>query len=140
MKDVLHDVRNAVNKVVLPSDAKYPVITEIETNTKTAFSVIIYDPTNESSRSLLIDRVIKLQKIVKTVAGVESADLSAGGSNARQASIGGAGGNATTYDINIIIPEDKLNALGFTLSSIAGTIRGFNLDQPIGNFVLGDKK
>ncbi len=140
VKDVMDDVRNAVNKVVLPSDAKSPVITEIETNTKTAFSVIIYDPTNESSRSLLIDRVIKLQKIVKTVAGVESADLSAGGSNARQASIGGAGGNATTYDINIIIPEDKLNALGFTLSSIAGTIRGFNLDQPIGNFVLGDKK
>ena len=140
VKDVMDDVRNAVNKVTLPTDAKSPVITEIETNTKTAFSVLVYDPTNTSSKSLLIDRAIKLQKIIKTVSGVESVDLSAGGSNGKSASIWGGGGNSTTYDVNIVIPEDKLNALGITLSSIATTIRGFNLDQPIGNFALGDKK
>lgn len=140
VKDVMDDVRNSVSKVILPTDAKSPVITEIETNTKTAFSVLIYDPTNKSSLSLLINRAIKLQKIIKTVSGVESVDLSAGGSNGRSSAIWSAGGNATTYDVNIIIPEEKLNALGLTLSSIAGTIRGFNLDQPIGNFVLGDKK
>jgi multidrug efflux pump subunit AcrB len=77
VKDVMDDVRNAVSKVVLPTDAKSPVITEIETNTKTAFSVLIYDPTNSSSRSFLIDRAIKLQKAVKTINGVESIDLSA---------------------------------------------------------------
>lgn len=77
----MDDVRNSVNKVVFPSDAKSPVITEIETNTKTAFSVLIYDPLNIASRSLLIDRAIKLQKIIKSVSGVESVDLSAGGSN-----------------------------------------------------------
>jgi multidrug efflux pump subunit AcrB len=52
----------------------------------------------------------------------------------------GGGANDTAYDVNIIIPEDKLNSLGLTLSSIASTIRSFNLDQPIGNFALGDKK
>lgn len=51
----------------------------------------------------------------------------------------GGGANDTAYDVNIIIPEDKLNSLGLTLSSIASTIRSFNLDQPIGNFALGDK-
>lgn len=75
----MDDVRNAVNKITLPTDAKSPVITEIETNTKTAFSVLVYDPTNNSSRALLIDRAIKLQKVLKTVSGVESIDLSAGG-------------------------------------------------------------
>ncbi|NRH21231.1 efflux RND transporter permease subunit [Candidatus Gracilibacteria bacterium] len=140
VKDVMDDVRNAVNKITLPTDAKSPVITEIETNTKTAFSVLVYDPTNNSSRALLIDRAIKLQKVLKTVSGVESIDLSAGGAGGRSASIGGGGSNSTTYDVNIIIPEDKLSALGLTLSSIAGVIRSFNLDQPIGNFALGDKK
>ncbi len=140
VKDVMDDVRNSVNKVVLPTDAKSPTITEIETNTKTAFSVLVYDPNNTSSRALLIDRAIKLQKTIKTVSGVESIDLSAGWSNGKSASIWGGGNNTTTYDVNIIIPEDKLNALGLTLSSISNTIRGFNLDQPIGNFALGDKK
>lgn len=140
VKDVMDDVRNAVNKITLPTDAKSPIITEVETNTKTAFSVLLYDPTNTSSRALLIDRAIKLQKILKSVSGVESVDLSAGGAGGRAASIWWGGSNSTTYDVNIIIPEDKLSALGLTLSSIAGTIRGFNLDQPIGNFALGDKK
>lgn len=139
VKDVMDDVRNAVSKVVLPTDAKSPVITEIETNTKTAFSVLIYDPTNSSSRSFLIDRAIKLQKAVKTINGVESIDLSAWGGRGGWPMFGG-GANDTAYDVNIIIPEDKLNSLGLTLSSIASTIRSFNLDQPIGNFALGDKK
>ena len=140
VKDVMDDVRNSVNKVVLPSDAKSPIITEIETNTKTAFSVLIYDPSNKSSQSLLIDRAIKLQKNIKAVNGVESVDLSAGWAGWRSSTIWGGGGNNTAYNVNIIIPEDKLSALGLTLSSIAGTIRWFNLDQPIGNFALGDKK
>lgn len=87
VKDVMDDTRNAVNKIVLPADAKSPIITEIETNTKTAFSVLLYDPMNKSSRSLLIDRAIKLQKIIKAVSGVESVDLSAAGSNGKAASI-----------------------------------------------------
>ena len=140
VKDVMDDVRNAVNKVTLPTDAKTPIITEIETNTKTAFSVLIYDPSNNSSHALLIDRAIKLQKKLKIVDGVESIDLSAGGANGRSAAIAGGWGNAALYDVNIIIPEDRLSALGLTLSSIANTIRSFNIDQPIGNFALGDKK
>ena len=85
----MDDVRNAVNKVTLPTDAKTPIITEIETNTKTAFSVLIYDPSNNSSHALLIDRAIKLQKKLKIVDGVESIDLSAGGANGRSAAIAG---------------------------------------------------
>ncbi|MBX9809537.1 efflux RND transporter permease subunit, partial [Candidatus Gracilibacteria bacterium] len=137
VKDVLDDVRNKVNRVILPADAKSPVITELETDTGRAFSVFIYDPSNQSSRSVLVARAIELQNTVKTVPGIESIDFSAG-INAGPVSAGG--GNETTYDTEIIIPEDKLSSLGLTLSSIANTIRSANLDQPIGNFSLGDKK
>ncbi|MBX9809026.1 efflux RND transporter permease subunit, partial [Candidatus Gracilibacteria bacterium] len=37
VKDVLVDVRNKVNRVILPADAKSPVITELETDTGRAF-------------------------------------------------------------------------------------------------------
>lgn len=65
IKDILDDVRNKVNRVALPIDAKTPVITEIETDTSRAFSVFIYDPTDSATRSVLVARAIELQKAVK---------------------------------------------------------------------------
>lgn len=136
-KDVLDDVRNKVNRVVLPTDAKTPVITEIETDTSRAFSVFIYDMSNTASRSSLLARAIDLQERVETVAGIESVDLSA---SADTSAVSAGWSNESIYDADIIIPQDKLTALGLTLPGIANTIRSANLDQPIGNFSLGDKK
>lgn len=78
-KDVLDDVRNKVNRVSLPTDAKTPTITEIETNTNQAFSVFLYDEQNALSREALISRGITLQRILEKVPGVDSANLSSQG-------------------------------------------------------------
>ena len=137
VKDVLDDVRNKVGSLVLPADAKTPVITEIKTDTGRAFSVFIYDPSGQSSRSVLVARAIDLQNRVKLIPGIESVNLSA---SSDTGPIGGGGNNETTYDAEIIIPSDKLTTLGLTLAGIASTIRSANLDQPIGNYALGDKK
>jgi multidrug efflux pump subunit AcrB len=137
VKDVLDDVRNKVGSVTLPADAKTPVITEIKTDTGRAFSVFIYDPTSTATRSTLVARAIELQQAVKLVPGIESVDLSA---SANTSAVSAGGGNETSYDVEIRIPSDKLASLGLTLSSIAGTIRWANLDQPIGNYTLGDRK
>ena len=136
-KDVLDDIRNKVNRITLPADAKSPVITELETDTGRAFSVFIYDPSNTLSRSYLVARAIDLQNTVKGVPGIESVDLSA---SSDTGPVWGGGWNETTYDVEIIIPEEKLSNLWLTLSSIANIIRSSNLDQPIWNFSLGDKK
>lgn len=61
-KVALDDVRNDVSKVVLPTDAKTPVITEIETNTNQAFSTFIYSDKESVSRAVLTARVIEVQK------------------------------------------------------------------------------
>ena len=74
-KDVMNDVRNHVNRVTLPSDAKTPNITEIETNTNQIFSVFLYDTTNTKSRAVLIDRAKRLQKELEVIPGVDSIDL-----------------------------------------------------------------
>ncbi len=137
VKDVLDDVRNKVGTVTLPADAKTPTITEIKTDTGRAFSVFVYDPSEKATRSVLVARAIELQKYLKLVPGIESVDLSA---SADTGPVGGGGGNETSYDVEIIIPADKLASLGLTLPSIASTIRSANLDQPIGNYALGDKK
>jgi HAE1 family hydrophobic/amphiphilic exporter-1 len=137
VKDVLDDIRNQVGSVLLPTDAKTPTIVEIKTDTGRAFSVFVYDPSGKVTRSVLVARAIELQKRVKLVSGIESVDLS---SSSDAGPIGGGGGNETTYDVEIVIPADKLASLGLTMASIASTIRSANLDQPIGNYALGDKK
>jgi multidrug efflux pump subunit AcrB len=109
----------------------------IKTDTGRAFSVFVYDPTGKATRSVLVARAIELQKRLKLISGIESVDLSA---SADTGPVGGGGGNETTYDAEIIIPSDKLASLGLTLAGIAQTIRSANLDQPIGNYALGDKK
>ena len=67
-KDVVSDVRNAVTRVSLPSDANTPVVTDIETNTDQIFSVFIYNKKNADSRALMIDHAVTLQKELEKVA------------------------------------------------------------------------
>ena len=138
-KDVMNDVRNHVNRVTLPSDAKTPNITEIETNTNQIFSVFLYDTTNTKSRAVLIDRAKRLQKELEVIPGVDSIDLASENLASAGVAVWG-GGDSTTYDVTIVIPKEKLESLGLSLQSIANAIRAVNLDQPIGNFSLWDKK
>lgn len=138
-KIALDDVRNNVNRVQLPTDAKTPVITEIETNANQAFSTFIYSEKNDVSKALLIDRAMELQHAIETLPGIDKVNLSSQSSaNSRSVSMS-QWGNDTTYDVDIIIPKEKLNAMWLTLASITSIIRGYNLDQPIGNFSLGEK-
>ncbi len=134
-KVVLDDVRNNVNKVQLPTDAKTPVITEIETNTNQAFSTFIYSNNDNYSRALLTARAVEVQKELEKLPWIEKVTLSAQG--LMNASVSTSQwGNDTTYDIDIIIPKEKLDAMGLSLATIANTIKSLNLDQPIGNFSL----
>lgn len=137
-KDVLDNVRNNINRIQFPTDAKTPVITEVETNTNQIFSVFVYSKDNSASRALLTERAVELQKKTEGLPGVEKVSLSAQSAQNASVAVGG-GGNDTAYDVDIIIPEDKLNALGLSIGTIASMIRSYNIDQPIGNFSIGDK-
>ena len=137
IKDVLSDVRSAVGRVTLPTDAKTPNIVEIETDTNRAFSVYVYSRTADASKSLLFDRAITLKKSLETVPGINKIDLTVWGDGGP---VGWGGGNDSRYEVQIIIPDAKLSSLGIDLSTIAGLIRSYNRDQPIGNFAIGDKK
>lgn len=136
-KEVVNDVRNEVNRVILPADAKTPVVTEVETDTNRAFSIFIYSHDPKASKALLFDRAITLQNAIEKVSWVSKVSLSAGGNGS---AIEWWGGNDSAYDVQIIFPEEKLQSFGLTLASIASVITASNRDQPIGNFAIGDKK
>jgi len=136
MQDVLSEVRSSVARVPLPGDAKTPVITEIKTDTNRTFSVFLYSKDRNVSQSALFDRAKILQDAIESVSWVNSVTLS----------VWGFSGPVTTgwwddsaYEVEITIPQDRLDALWLTLASIANTIQSYNRDQPLGNFIIGDK-
>jgi len=46
---VLTDIKDEVDKTVLPSDAEDPIVTEISTDTKQMFDVLLYAPEDRVS-------------------------------------------------------------------------------------------
>ena len=103
----------------LPTDAKSPVINEIETDTSRAFSIYLYANDNSISKALLFDRAITLQKAIEKVSGINNVNLAAGGDGS---AIGIGGGNDSSYEVHVVIPNEKLNALGLTLANISSII------------------
>ena len=136
-KEVMNDVRNKIGRVALPSDAKSPSITEIETDTNRAFSTYIYAKSGEPSRAFLYARAIELQRAIEWVKWVDTVDLSAGWGGRP---IDAGWGNNSTYEVRLIADRSKLETLGITLAQISGVIQSYNRDQPIGNYAIGQKK
>jgi multidrug efflux pump subunit AcrB len=66
-----------VARVPLPSEAKTPVITEIETDTSRAFSIFLYAKNPDISQAFLFDRARVLQKSIENVAGINNVNLAA---------------------------------------------------------------
>ncbi|NDK07700.1 hypothetical protein EOM39_00465 [Candidatus Gracilibacteria bacterium] len=136
-KDVVNEVRNNVNKIVFPTDAKTPVITEIDTDTKQAFGVYLYSKDPNISKGILVEKANILKNNIEKVSLVESVDFANG--NLRSM-LGSSSTSGNEYDIEIVIPEEKIKNSGLTIEAISSTIKAWNKDIPIGNFKVGDKK
>lgn len=137
VQDVLSDVRSAVWRVTLPADAKTPNITEIETDTNRAFSVFLYHIDDKADMESLFARAHILKKALEQTPGVNTVDISAGGVGRP---IDAAGGDDSTYDVEIVVLEEKLTSLWLSLASIAQVVQAYNRDQPLGNYTVWAKK
>jgi multidrug efflux pump subunit AcrB len=122
-KDVINEVRNNVNRVILPSDAKTPVITEINTDTKQAFSIYLYAKNPSTTKSLLMNRAVEIQDAIEAVPGIESVKFN----------------QWYDYDAEIVIDAEKLKATWLTIDTVATAMRSWNRDVPVWNFWVGQK-
>jgi len=136
-KEILNEVRNDVNKAILPTDAKTPIVTEIDTDTKQAFSIYIYWNDKNTSKDLLIERANILKNNIEKASSIDSVDFA--NSNMKSA-LWSSASNWNKYDIEIVIPEDKIKSSWLTIDTIASTIKTWNKDIPIWNFNVWDKK
>lgn len=140
VKDVLSDIRSNVARVVLPTEAKAPTITELKTDTNRAFSLFLYEKKGNKNLDALFDRAKILKKSLELLPEVNGVDISANGGWGQRSVLGGGGKDDSSYDVEIVVPEEKLNTLGLSLSTIAATLQSYNRDQPLGNYGISEKK
>lgn len=136
-KDVVNEVRNNVNRVVLPEDASDPVITEIDTDTKQAFSIFLYANDKNTSKSLLIEKATILKNNIEKIPSIESVKFAQW---SLDVAVWSSSSNWNEYDIEIVISPEKLKNSGLSIDSISSAIRAWNRDTPIWNFTVWDKK
>ena len=75
LNDAMNNVRNAIERITLPNDAKNPKITSIETDTNRAFSLYISQKNNTPSRAELINKAIILKDKLETLKSVDNVKL-----------------------------------------------------------------
>lgn len=138
-KDVLSDVKSRVDSVSLPSDATTPSVTEILTDTSTAFTFALYEKNNHASRAELMSKAQEIKKRLEAISTVNSVNISTNSAVEGTVSVGNGGESAANYKVEILIPHETLANYGLSLADISNSINSYNLDMPIGNFTIGDK-
>lgn len=134
---LVSDIRNKVASAWLPSEAKNPNVTTIETKNDSVFSLYIYKDSLDGGKSELLSKANSIKERLESLPNIKSVDFSVWSA---WISAWGWSVKNSPYTTEIIISSEKMKAYGLTLSQISQSINAFNRDQPIGNYEIGDKK
>jgi len=134
---VANKVQDAVNTISFPSDANDPVVTQIDTDLigTMIFSVALYSKDDRYDENYLKDRATQLKKALEGVGKIDTIELNDG-----SRSLAGLASKAESYDIEVLINENRLTQLWIPITQISSIIQGFNKSQPLGTHTLWEKE
>ena len=132
-------IQDAIQTLALPTDAKDPVISQIDMKTigRTMFSLALYAKDARYSKEYLTEKAFQLKKALENVGDIDTINIS----NGTRTTVGVRGSQQPeTYKITILIDQNKLNQLQLSLTQISTLLQGFNTSQPLGKHRLGKKE
>jgi len=132
----LVDIKDAVGKTNLPSDAKDPIVTELSSDNELMFILLLYGDENELSQMYLRDKARKLKADLDGRGSINRIDIGWTTNGSANVVIWGAWNS--NYDVQVLADKNKLEALGLTLLQVSQTIKSWNQNQPLWNHVVGD--
>jgi len=119
MSKALVDVKDAVDKVSLPSESQDPFVAEISTDNERMFDIVLYGNDQQFSQQYIKEKARKLKYSLDGKWNINRIDLGWSDEN--------------IYDIYVLLDRAKVEQLGLSLQQIAWSIRAFNQNQPLGN-------
>lgn len=133
-KDFLNDLKSEIDKVVLPTDAKDPIVSEISTANQILFEIMLYGDERNFTMNHLRTLAFEIADNLRWQGPIVDAQIG---------SVGDGGDNSQTsttdnlFDIEVLIDDKKMQQLGLTIWQISQSIRAFNNNIPLGNHELG---
>ncbi len=127
----LVDIKDAVDKVDLPTEAEDPVITEISTDNELMFMVLLYGDDKRYSPLYLLKRAKELKQDLESNDVINRIDINASTNGGWKVKIWWAG--VDTYEIQVSLDKDKLEALHLSIFQVRQAITDRNRNQPLGN-------
>ncbi len=119
---VLTDIKDEIDKTVLPTDVEDPIVTEISTDTKQMFDILVYAPENRISEWELKQKAEKIKALLEGKNKISTIVIDW----------------SSDYDIQILVDKSKVESIKLGLASLAQAIRGFVTRVPLGNYTIDE--
>lgn len=134
---VANKVQDAINTISLPADANDPVVTQIDTDLiwTMIFSLVLYSKDNRYDETYLKEKAIQLKKHLEWVWKIDTISLSDGSQ-----SLAWLASKAESYDIEILLNQNRLDQLWLPLAQVVNIIKWFNASQPLGTHTIWEKQ
>jgi len=113
----LVEIKDAVDKTQLPSDAEDPIVTEISIDNERMFNVLLYGDADIFTQAYLRERAQLIKTDLENRWVVSRIDIQWG----------------ADYEIRVIVDQNKAKQIWLTMNDISTAIRANNSNQPLGN-------
>ncbi len=118
----LVDIKDAVDKADLPADANDPQVSALSTDNEKIFTLLLYGDANTYSQQYMQRKAQELKHRLEGKGGINRIDID----------------GKAEQEIQVAVDQAKADQMGLSLNQIAQTIRAYNINQPLGNFVVGE--
>jgi len=133
-RDVLTDIKDRVDKVSLPEDAEEPSVIEMSSTNELMFEVLLYWPANKYTQFDLMQASQLIKNSLEWSNWIASIDLKWVDIKWGLTSWKG------DYEIKVLLDKDKIELLNLSLRDISSTIKSYNKNTPIWNYVIWNLK
>lgn len=130
----LTDIKDAVNKVSLPEWAEDSDVIEISSSNELMFEVLLYWPEDDFSQFDLLQASQRIKNSLEWESWISSIDLKWADIKWWLTSW------KWDYEIKVLLDKNKIELLNLSLRDISNTIKSYNKNTPIWNYVIGDLK
>jgi len=134
-KIALTDIKNAVDKVVLPDNAEKPNVVELSSSNKLIFEVLLYWSEKKYSKFDLIWSSNIIKNSLEWVWGISTIDLTSANIKWWPIIQG-----KWDYEIKVLLDKNKIELLWLSLRSISQVIKSYNKNTPIWNYIIWNLK
>jgi multidrug efflux pump subunit AcrB len=133
-QSLLLEIKDAIDKVQLPTDASDPRVTELATSNELLFEVVLYGDRMTYSSDALMKKANRLQRLLEQSPGI--ATVNYGWMRmwwrTTQRTI-------AEYDIVLRLDQTMMEQIGLTIQQIAQIIRTTNMNQPLWRYEIDSK-